>query len=592
MNFFKSLMASMLGTLLAMAFIILVFVLMIVGSIMGSEGKVKVKESSVLHLKLDGLISERANPHSGGFSSQLLSEEASYGLDELQEVLKRASKDSKISGLFLEMGGVVAAPSTMLDLHRAIKEFRESGKWVIAYAEEYKQGAYFLASASSDIYLYPTGVFDWRGVNAEIMFFKRLLDKLEIEAQIIRGPNNKFKSAVEPFMYEQMSDANRKQIETFIGDVWNVMLEGISSNRGMSTADLNMYADSLLTVHPEKTVELHLVDSLLYRDQVIAQIATKLGLPADTKEDDSHFVDFDEYARSESDEDVEESDNNVAVVYAVGDITSGEGDDATIGSDRIAAALRKAREDKDVKAIVLRVNSPGGSALASDVIWRETELIRASGKPFYVSMGDYAASGGYYISCSAERIFANANTITGSIGVFGIIPNMQKFWENKIGITYDRYETNPHADLISLNKPLDPKEAKAMQDMVTQIYTDFITKVSKGRNITVEMVDSIGQGRVWSGEDALAIGLVDEIGNLDDCVKAVASKAGLSDYEIVEYPEMIDPFKKFVEGLGGKKEAQILQEILGEEYTKLEELKRITRMEKIQARLPFFMEIR
>jgi protease-4 len=318
-------------------------------------------------------------------------------------------------------------------------------------------------------------------------------------------------------------------------------------------------------------------------------------LDAAAKDSELKFVSLSDYHRSNNKKDDKDSPDykkdKLAVVYAVGAIESGEGDDFTIGSERIAGALKKAREDEKVKAIVLRVNSPGGSALASDVIWRETELIRQSGKPFYVSMGDYAASGGYYISCSAEKIYANSNTITGSIGVFGIVPNMQKFWDEKLGITFDRYETNPHADLISLNKPLDEAEMKAMQDMVTDIYNDFTGKVANGRGMTQAQVDSIGQGRVWSGEDAKNLGLVDEIGNLQDCIRAVAAKAGMTDYAVRELPELIDPFEKFLEDLTGNKEAKVLQEVLGANYVIYEDLRQIQNMKGIQARLPFLIEI-
>jgi protease-4 len=275
----------------------------------------------------------------------------------------------------------------------------------------------------------------------------------------------------------------------------------------------------------------------------------------------------------------------------VGAIESGEGDDATIGSERIAKALKQAREDEKVKAIVLRVNSPGGSALASDVIWRETELIKQSGKPFYVSMGDYAASGGYYIACSADKIYANANTITGSIGVFGVIPNMQKFLDEKLGITFDRYETNPHADIVSAFKPLDASEMKAMQTMIVEIYNDFTSKVAKGRNMTQGQVDSIGQGRVWSGEDAKQIGLVDEIGDLDDCVKAAAQAAGMSDYALRELPSLVDPFEKLMEKLSGAQEASVAKELLGEQYLIYKQVKEAASWQGVQARLPFILNL-
>jgi protease-4 len=312
----------------------------------------------------------------------------------------------------------------------------------VAYGEFFTQGAYFIASAANEVYMVPEGLLDWKGLNAEVMFFKKVLDKLEIEMQIIRGRDNKFKSAVEPFMYEQMSPENKKQVATFIDDIWKVMLEKIASNRSVSTADLNTWADSLSMMNNQKAVDAHLLDGLIYKDEVYDMIESKLGI-ADSVAGAStnmKFISLSDYNSSNAEkrdtENASLSKGRIAIVYAVGDINSGEGNDESIGSDRIAAALKKARTDEKVKAVVLRVNSPGGSALASDVIWRETELIKASGKPFVVSMGDYAASGGYYISCSADKIYANANTITGSIGVFGIVPNAQKFLDNKIGILW------------------------------------------------------------------------------------------------------------------------------------------------------------
>ncbi|MBX7053040.1 MAG: signal peptide peptidase SppA [Flavobacteriales bacterium] len=597
MNFFKALIASTIGTLLAMVLVILIFVIMIISSVSGSEDKVKkLTEKTILHIQLDEVITERSsegqiNFQPGGFES-----ESHLGLNQFIEDLQDAAKDDKIQGIFLEPSSVMASPSTILDIRKALEDFRNSGKWIVAYSEDYSQGSYYLASTANEVYLYPEGSLDWRGINAEIMFFKKMLDKLEIEAQIIRGPNNKFKSAVEPFMYDQMSEANKLQVETFISDIWRIMLDGISQSRGIAVETLNGYADSLTFVTPDKVAEYRMVDGLKYRDEVVSILKSKVGMDASAKDEDLNLFTLSEYhtkkGEDKDDDDADYKKDKVAVVYAVGAIESGEGNDETIGSDRIARALKEAREDEKVKAIVLRVNSPGGSALASDVIWRETKLIRESGKTFYVSMGDYAASGGYYISCSAEKIFANPNTITGSIGVFGIVPNFQKFWDNKLGITFDRYETNPHADLISTNKPFDEKEMQAMQSMVTSIYDDFTSKVATGRNMTQANVDSIGQGRVWSGEDAKNIGLVDEIGNLDACIKAAAAKAGMANYAVKELPKMIDPFQEFMQQLTGQKQAKILQQILGDQYSSVENFKKLTEMRGIQARLPFFMDIK
>jgi protease-4 len=592
MNFLKSMLASMLGTFLAIGLLILSLVILIVVAVASGSDKEEshVHENSILHIVIDQPTVERASDNDFNFDPFSMEGGTKIGLDQFIADLEKAKNDSKVKGIFLEPVNVQAAPSTLLDMRRAIENFRSSGKFVIAYAENFGQPEYYIASAADEVYMYPEGTFDWRGMNAEIMYYKKMFDKLGVEAQVIRGPNNKFKSAVEPYMYDHMSDENRAQMKTFIDDIWRIMLDDISASRNVSVEQLNLFADSLSFASNDAVQTSGLVNGLRYRDEVMSTLKSKVGVAADADDDELNMVKLAEYHKSGDDES-NYGKEKVAVVYAVGAIESGEGDDATIGSERIAKALKQAREDEKVKAIVLRVNSPGGSALASDVIWRETELIKQSGKPFYVSMGDYAASGGYYIACSADKIYANANTITGSIGVFGVIPNMQKFLDEKFGITFDRYETNPHADLVSAFKPLDASEMKAMQTMIGEIYNDFTSKVAKGRNMTQAQVDSIGQGRVWSGEDAKQIGLVDEIGNLDDCVKAAAQAAGMSDYALRELPALVDPFEKLMEKLSGAQEASVAKELLGEQYLIYKQVKEAASWQGVQARLPFILNL-
>ncbi|MDZ4822447.1 MAG: signal peptide peptidase SppA [Flavobacteriales bacterium] len=615
MNFWKTLLASLIGSFVAFGLVMLIFILIVVAAIGGAMSSatsggggaaVSVKENSVLHIEMDSPIVERGNENEFNFNPATFESETSIGLNHFVKDLEKAKGDDRIKGIFLEVKNFSCAPSTLLDLHNALEAFKSSGKWIVAYGENYTQGGYYLASVADEVHLNPEGMFDWRGLNAESIFFKKMLDKLGIEAQIIRGPDNKFKSAVEPFMLESMSDANRQQLKTFIDDIWNVMLGHISASRNVTINELNAYADSLVFIQNEKALNAKLLDALSYQDQVMDILKERSGVASDsttTARDENssdsklRMVSLSDYhnakvKRTNEDESTPDfKKEKIAVVYAVGDIMSGEGDDQTIGSDRIAKALRDAREDEKVKAIVLRVNSPGGSALASEVIWRETQLIKESGKPLVVSMGDYAASGGYYIACSADKIFANPNTITGSIGVFGIVPNMQKFWDEKVGITFDRYETNPHADMISTNKPLDQKEMEAFQTMVTDIYDSFITHVSEGRGIEKATVDSLGQGRVWSGEDALAIGLVDELGNLQDAIEAAAEMAQLTDYATRELPELIDPFKELINDLMGQKQTAILKSSLGENFTLYQFIDYVAKMKGVQARLPFIIKI-
>jgi protease-4 len=589
MNFLKNVLASALGTFVAFFLMLIVFVLIIMVAAFSGDDKVSVKDNSILHIELNQEIAERGNENGGKFDPSTFQTQQSMGLDHFIADLAYAKTDSKIQGVFLEIGNFAASPSTVYDMRKAISDFKSSGKWIVAYSENYSQGAYYVASAANEVYMYPTGTFDWRGLSAEIMFYKQMLDKLEIEAQVIRGPNNKFKSAVEPFIYDHMSPENKEQIATFVGDMWRTICEGIAADRGVTVDFLNQAADSLTFRDVRKVKEAGLLNGLSYRDEVISLMKTKVGLDVQAKEGFKLIAMNDYHGTAKSDV---ESDNKIAVVYAVGAIESGEGDDETIGSDRIAKALRDARLNEKVKAIVLRVNSPGGSALASDVIWRETQLIRDSGKPLVVSMGDYAASGGYYIACNANKIYANPTTLTGSIGVFGVVPNMQKFFNNKLGLTFDSYETNPHAGMMSVTKPFDEAEMKAMQDIIAQIYDDFTSKVATGRGKTQAEVDSIGQGRVWSGEDAKNLGLVDEMGGLNDAVKSAAQLAGLTEYEMINYPKLIDPFEELISDLTGQKQASVMQEIFGDHYVIFENVKSIQNMKGPQARLPFVLEIR
>jgi protease-4 len=375
-----------------------------------------------------------------------------------------------------------------------------------------------------------------------------------------------------------------------LGQIWEQMVGEIAESRHISKDVLNQAATSLTFLNPKEALKANALDGLKYYDEVLAVLNEKLGKSLTDK---TTFVQYADYREMNREMNLEmEEEDYIAVVYAVGEIQQGKGSDDVIGSDRIAAALRKARLDEHAKAVVLRVNSPGGSALASDVIWRETELIRQSGKPFVVSMGDYAASGGYYIACNANRIFANPTTITGSIGVFGVIPNMQKFLNNKIGLTFDTYKTNAHAGMLSVTKPLDPEEMKAMQDIIAGIYDDFTSKVANGRGKTQAQVDSIGQGRVWSGEDALQLGLVDELGGLNQAIASAAGLAGLSDYGLVEYPKLKDPFQEFVEELTGQKQTSLMKEVLGDQYGMYVQLQSVQKMKGPQARIPFLLEIK
>jgi protease-4 len=593
MTFWKTVWASLVGNIIAsiLGTLLTVLVVFAIVGALSSSDSVVMENESILKIKLENSFTERGLDTP---SFSLGGAEDRIALRDLERVLRFAKTDERIEGVYLNIGAIQAAPAMLLEMHNAILDFKASGKWVVAYSENYSQAGYFVASAANEVYMYPTGTFDWHGLNAEVMFYKKLLDNLEIEAQVIRGPNNKFKSAVEPFIYDHMSDENRLQMATFIDDIWKVMCEKITAQRNISVVELNDAATTLRFINNSALLESKLLDGLIYPDELEAKMSARLkdkGKLEDEKNMSDEVISYDRYLEVVKMEDQSSDVSEVAVVYAIGGIESGKGDDETIGSDRIAKALRDARLDEGIKAVVLRVNSPGGSALASDVIWREAELIKQSGKVFVVSMGDYAASGGYYIACGADRIFAQPNTITGSIGVFGIIPNLQNFLDHKLGITFDAYKTHEHANMMTLTAPLDTVQKRAMQDMVSNIYNDFTSKVAKGRNISQAYVDSIGQGRVWSGEDALNIGLVDEMGGLREAVAYAAAKAGVSSNSILELPEMLDPLEEFFNDISGKSEDAVLSRLLGSRFKNYQDIRQLSNGGKIQTRLPFYITV-
>ncbi|MDP4290824.1 MAG: signal peptide peptidase SppA, partial [Bacteroidota bacterium] len=470
-------------------------------------------------------------------------------------------------------------------IRNALLDFKKSGKFILAYSEIYSQKGYYLASAANKIYLNPAGALDFRGISGEVMFMKGLLEKLDVQVQVIR--HGKFKSAVEPYILDKMSKANKEQTFTYINSLWNQMLKGISQSRGLSENQLNKLADNLTGFTPELAVKEKLVDQLIYKDQLLQELRNKLKI---AKDKDINSINLGKYVLANESRSTEYSKDKIAIIFASGDIVSGSGDENTIGSEKISKAIRKARLDKNIKAIVLRVNSPGGSAMASDVIWREMVLAKKE-KPIVVSMGDVAASGGYYISCAANKVFASPNTITGSIGVFGIIPNFQKALQNKLGITFDRVSTNKHSDFISVTRPLDTEETGIMQNDIERIYKTFVGHVAEGRKTTPALIDSIGQGRVWSGVDAKRLNLIDEYGGLPDAIAEAAKLAKINKYNIQTLPVLQDPLTRLIQQLTGDyKDASIRKE-LGEYYNYFTYLQRLAKADKIQARLPFEMNI-
>ena len=589
MKFFKYVFASALGTLIAGGLLLVILVGFIIGSItaamddFATEKSTRVYENSVLSLNFNQPIVERSPKEDlviPGFSTK------QNGLNQIIASIDKAKEDDRIEGIYLNMNDVGAGIASVEAIRNTLIDFKESGKWIISYSEYYTQSAYYLASVSDEIYLNPEGVLDFHGLSYQPMFMKDLFDKIGVEMQVVRGKNNSFKSAVEPFMYNEMSESNRLQSTLFITSIWDHIVNEIAAARSIPIENVNAFADKLIGMYPNEVAESRFIDGLIYQDELNEILSSKLDVD---ELDKKHMVTLDKYtnAKGKSTSLGEYKKKKVTVIYAVGEINSGEGNDETIGSDRIANAIKEARLDSSVKAIVLRVNSPGGNALASDVIWRET-ILASEEKPLVVSMGDYAASGGYYISLAADRIFAEPNTLTGSIGVFGVIPNAQELLNDKIGVHFDGVKTNTHADLFNFSKPLSESEYAIIQKRVDQTYDSFMSKVASGRNLRVSYVDSIGQGRVWTGLDALEIGLVDEIGGMNDAIEYAAGLAEIEDYRIQELPHQKSSFEQMLEDFGVETSEKLLESKL-ENYELLEQYKyiqSIMNLKGIQVILP------
>ena len=625
MSFFKNVASSFVGASLAFivsgALFSVLFVGIFIGGIVSAFSEAEPenvepvsKKNTVLRMDLSGSITERstqnANFSLGGFEAN-----STLGLRDIVKGLERAAEDDDVEGIYMDLDGAAAAPSTMLDLRNAIDRFQESGKWVIGWGEMASMGGMYLTASADELYLHPNGYADFSGMRLQTTYYTGMLEKLGVGMTVLRGPDNEFKSAVEPFTRKSMSAANRVQLNALLDGIWRQTSGGIAQGRGVEESVLDEIAENIALRTAEDAVEWDLFDGLLYEDELKERIKERLD------GEDPIYVDFSDYLNPsgleglelsmeggflgslfENDygekEEEEELGGPLAVIYAVGGIDMGDGDDQSIGSETLSKALRQARLAPDVKAVVLRVSSPGGSALASDIIWRETELLKEAGKTLVVSMGDYAASGGYYISAGADRIFANPTTITGSIGVFGMLPYAEELMKDKMGLAFDDVKTHNHAG-IGLDAQLDPVQREAMNASITNIYEDFVSIVADGRGMTFEDVDAIARGRVWTGEDALEIGLVDELGDLESAIADAAARAGLDSLdedEIVFLPEAMDPLQAFVEDLAGAEmlgEALVKAGIPEEQWRQWLSVKRMVESkDRIQARLPYGIDIK
>ena len=583
-QFFKFLLASFLGS----ALLLIVLFFLGFGALLNSTtNTANIRPNSLLYMDLNYNIPDRTCEDNitntlRGFNSE--SNDMS-GMNDIIANIKAAAKDPNISGIFLELSSIGTSTANIEEIRNELLRFRESGKFVITYSENMSQGAYFLATAGDEIYINPDGMLDIHGMASQVIFYKKLLDKLDIEMQIVRGPNNKFKSAVEPYFLEKMSDANREQMDKLLNSVWYQVLSDINKTRNISIKRINELADKLaLTFDANLALEEGFIDGLYYRDQIIARIKELAGIES-TKKINILTNSQDSQLRPAE----ETYPDKIAVIYASGQIYDGEGDDTKIGSVTLSKAIREARENKKVKAIVMRVNSPGGSALASEVIRREVELAKAE-KPFIISMGNYAASGGYWISTEGDRIFADPTTLTGSIGVFGTFPNAKQFLNEKIGITVDVAKTNKNADYGSIAEPLTPYQKAMLQKYVGNTYNDFTSLVARTRGLRQSYVDSIGQGRVWSGSDALELGLVDELGGLENAIDYAANQACLTNYSIKTYPKQQDILQSIMNGSIQEPYAKsLIKNKLGDNYPFYETLEIITNAEGVQALMPFMI---
>lgn len=582
-EFFKFMFASMLGFVLASLVVFLIIFIIAVSALSFTKKEtVVVPEKTVLQLSLNTQVSDRKPENPFMFDFGDMGANRAMGLNEILTAIKNASKDDNVKGIWMDLSVVPSGIATVEEIRNALLDFRKSGKFILSYSEGYTQKTYYLASVSDKIYLNPAGSMEFKGLAGNVMFFKGMLEKLDIEAQVIR--HGKFKSAVEPFILDSMSPASEQQTYAYVSALWQHMLKGISEIRKIPVDQLMAIADGLKVQDPQEAVNQKFVDRLTYKDEFLEELRLKVG-EASIK--DIKVMKFSKYLDAPVNAaDKKIGGDRIAVVYASGNIISGEGNDETIGSERISKAIRKARLDDKVKAIVLRVNSPGGSALASDVIWREVSLAKKA-KPVVVSMGDVAASGGYYISCAATKVYANPNTLTGSIGVFGVIPNTEKFFEKNLGITFDGVKTNTYADYIPVTRPMTGEEKKFLTHDIETIYSTFLAHVAEGRKMSTADVDSIGQGRVWSGTDAKRIGLIDEFGGLTDAIREAARLAKVKDYSITNLPAQKDPFTRIMEVLSGDNTSVWAKKQLGSAYPYYSYLMNMSRLQGVQALMPF-----
>ena len=584
-DFFKFTFASVLGIVLAGIIFTIIGIVSLVGMVASSDTETKVQENSILCLNLEGLLSERVEENP---IMDLMGEKfASYGLDDILSSIQKAKDNENIKGIYLQPSVFIAEYPSLEEIRKALSDFKESGKFIVAYADQYTQEMYYLASVADKIIVNPQGSIALHGLASQAMFYTDLMKKLGIEMQIFKVGT--YKAAVEPFIATEMSDANREQISVYLNSVWERTLEDISKSRNISMEKLNQYADNMMDLKmAEEYVACGLADTLLYQDGVLDYLKTMIGCE---KDENLRTLSIEDMKNVKRNIPLDKSGNIIAVYYAFGEIDASIPSNEGINPEKVINDLRKIREDESIKALVFRVNSPGGSAYGSEQIWREIVLMREK-KPVIVSMGDYAASGGYYISCAADCIVANPTTLTGSIGIFGMFPNFDGLLNDKLGLHFDIVKTNKFADLGSRNRPFNEGEKEILQNYINNGYELFVKRCADGRGMSTEAIKKIAEGRVWTGAAAKELGLVDELGGLDKALEIAAQKAEVDSYSVINFPSPENPILSL---LNNSKEDYIQGQIsntMGEYYDYIKFIQNIKDMDHIQARMPFTLNIR
>ncbi len=583
-KFFKYMLATFAGGIVAAFMLIFILFAMLSAMAALGEKETKISENTILLLDLNGPIVDRVteDPMAEAFAS-LTGEAVPEGLNRLLKNIEKAKRDENISGIVLESGMIQAGYATIEEIRNALIDFKTSGKFIYSFAPVYTQKAYYLASIADKVYLNPSGMLELQGMYAERTFFKKALEKVGVEVQVFK--HGKFKSAVEPFLLEEMSEPARLQTKVYLNSMWDHVKAGIAEARGLTPEKVSALADKMPMFRTDESlIESGLIDGLKYKDEVLTELKEVVGIDED---DDLDAVKNSKYAKVVVPTGKGFIKEKIAVIFAEGDI---DGSADGIQSDELSKTIRKARRDSSIKAIVFRVNSPGGSALGSEIIWREVQLAQET-KPVIVSMGDYAASGGYYISCAADKIVANPTTLTGSIGIFGMIPNVEGL-TNKLGITFDGVKTNKFSDMPNITRPFNKDEKELLQAYIVRGYETFIGRCADGRSTTTEAIDEIGQGRVWSGVNATDINLVDEIGGLNRAIELAKEAAELEDYRVLELPEAQDPFEQLMKDLTGEARMFVGKSLMGDEYKYLQMLENLKGGYQIQARIPYQLEIK